>query len=157
MSTHSHSLSIRPAAPDEASSISGIATRSKAYWGYSANFMENARSELTLTPEFIQVNPTFVIEVDNRVMGFYSLKDLGGGIVDLYYLFIVPEAIGYGYGKHLWVHACQLAKAHSFHEIVVEADPNAEGFYANMGMVRYGEHESAVEKGRMLPLLRIVF
>lgn len=92
---------------------------------------------------------------DDLVMGFYSLKDLGSGLVDLYYLFVAPEAIGHGYGKRLWAHAYQMSKAQGFREMVVEADPNAEGFYVNMGMVRYGEHESSVEKGRMLPLLRI--
>lgn len=155
MSTHSTMVSIRPATPDEAAAITAVAMHSKAYWGYSANFMENARPELTLTPEFIQGNPTFVIVVDNRVMGFYSLMDLGSGVVDLYYLFVAPEVIGDGYGRQLWSHAYELSKAQGFREMVVEADPNAEGFYANMGMVRYSEHESSVEKGRMLPLLRI--
>lgn len=50
MSTQSYSVSIRPATPDEALAITRVALRSKAYWGYSTDFMESARSELTLTP-----------------------------------------------------------------------------------------------------------
>jgi N-acetylglutamate synthase-like GNAT family acetyltransferase len=146
---------IRPARTDEADTITEIALRSKAYWGYSDAFMARVRAELTLTPEFIERNPTFVSEVDGKIAGFYSLKDLGDGVVDLYYLFVAPEAIGGGHGKRLLLHAFETARASGFREMLVEADPNAEAFYAKMGMTRCGQRESSVEVGRVLPLLRL--
>jgi hypothetical protein len=36
---------------------------------------------------------------------------------------------------------------------VVESDPQAEPFYVRFGGVRVDERESAVEAGRMLPVL----
>ena len=42
-------LSSRSAKPEEADALSALAFRSKAYWGYGAEFLEACRSELTLT------------------------------------------------------------------------------------------------------------
>ncbi|CAH8245865.1 hypothetical protein WJ0W_003100 [Paenibacillus melissococcoides] len=44
---------IRKAKPDEAGYLSGLAFRSKAYWGYSHDFMEACRDSLTVSPERI--------------------------------------------------------------------------------------------------------
>ena len=44
---------IRSARVQEAKEISALAMRSKAYWGYSKEFMEACREELTVTPEHI--------------------------------------------------------------------------------------------------------
>jgi len=38
--------------------------------------------------------------------------------------------------------------------LLVESDPNAEGFYTRFGAERTGVMESSAEQGRMLPLLR---
>ena len=42
---------------------------------------------------------------------------------------------------------------------MLEADPNAEGFYAAMGAIRIGERKSPaaqeIEPGRTLPLMRV--
>jgi hypothetical protein len=40
---------IRPASPDEAALISSLAIRSKGHWGYSAEFLDACRDELTYT------------------------------------------------------------------------------------------------------------
>lgn len=150
---------IRPARPDEAAPLSDLMLRSKAHWGYSAAFMEACRPVLTITTEYIQTNPVYVIEDDEGVQGVYSLRDLGllrslgGRAVDLDVLFIEPRAIGRGYGRRLWLHAVEQARALGYIHMIVEADPNAEEFYAKMGMRRVGERESTVEAGRMLPLL----
>ena len=37
--------------PDEAAALSGLALRSKGYWGYDAAFLDACRAELTLTPD----------------------------------------------------------------------------------------------------------
>jgi len=45
---------IRDAVPDEAVLLSDLAMRSKAYWGYSIEFMEACRQELTVLPSDIK-------------------------------------------------------------------------------------------------------
>jgi len=146
---------IRRARADEAGVLTEIALQSKAYWGYETWFLEACRAELTVTPEFLAQNPTFVIEREGQAAGFYSLQAVATETVDLYYLFIKPDAIGSGLGKQLWAHAAETARALGYRVLVTEADPNAEPFYAKMGMVRYEEKESALQAGRMLPLMRL--
>jgi len=38
---------------------------------------------------------------------------------------------------------------------MIDADPNAEGFYLKMGAERVGESPSGSIPGRMLPLLQV--
>jgi hypothetical protein len=84
----SESWRIRRARSDEAELLSALAIRSKAVWGYSAEFMERCRPVLTLTPEYVDTHPVHVITSANEVAGFYSLKEIGDGVVELDLLFI---------------------------------------------------------------------
>ena len=69
-------------------------------------------------------------------MGFYSLKALATPhTVELDFLFIEPAGIGMGYGKQLWQHAVDTARLAGFGTLLIEAEPQAEGFYKKMGAV----------------------
>jgi GNAT superfamily N-acetyltransferase len=85
-------------------------------------------------------------------MGIYNLHPEGDDVW-LDSLFIDPDAIGRGYGKQLWHHAVSTARLAGYRRMLVEADPYAEEFYQKMGMRRFSERESAVQAGRLLPLL----
>ncbi len=145
---------IRPAAPHEAALLSALAMRSKAYWDYDPAFVAACRASLTLTPEYIATHPVYVIETQGRVVGFYALRDLGGGEADLDYLFVEPDAIGGGCGKRLWQHTVATARQLGFNRLRIEADPNAEAFYLVMGAQRIGEVVSNAWPDRQLPVLR---
>lgn len=153
--TTSHSepqVTIRRAIPEEARQIGELALRSKAYWGYDAEFMKACRPLLMLPPEYIAAHPVFVIEVQGRITGFYSLS--GTEIeVELDYLFVDPSTIGRGYGTRLFHHAVETAAQLGFRRMVIESDPNAEPFYRAMGATRFGERSSPVGIDRRLPLL----
>lgn len=148
------SLAIRPAQPEEAPNLSSLALRSKAYWDYSPGFIEAHRDDLTITPDYIQSCPVFVLEEHGNLIGFYALHDLDDGAVDLEYLFVDPEAIGGGYGRKLWQHAVQTAKQFGYRYIFIDSDPYAETFYEAMGAQRIGQSESPVQPGIMQPLMR---
>lgn len=147
-------LTIRPAHADEASQLSNLALRSKAYWDYSPGFVEAHRDDLTITPEYIETYPVYVLEDDGQIIGFYGLHDLDDGAVDLEYLFVDPEAIGGGYGRKLWQHAIQTARNHGYRYMFIDSDPYAETFYEAMGAQRIGQSESPVQPGIMQPLMR---
>lgn len=147
------SLNIRSAIESEASLLTELALRSKGHWGYDALFLEECRIDLTITPEYIASHPIFVVEENERVVGFYSLEKQAHGDVELMHLFVEPDAIGGGYGKRLWQHAVETARELGFQEMVIGSDPQAEAFYQAMGARRVGEVASIV-RGRMLPLLR---
>jgi hypothetical protein len=53
---------IRPAEPVDAAALSELALSSKAVWGYDAAFLAACRAELTVRPDGIRRNPTYLIE-----------------------------------------------------------------------------------------------
>ncbi|MDQ3819514.1 MAG: GNAT family N-acetyltransferase [Acidobacteriota bacterium] len=145
-------LSIRRALPEEAALLSDLALRSKAHWGYTEEFLEACRAELTLSPEYIAASPVFVLEEDKRIVGFYGLREREEDI-ELAYLFVEPSAVNRGYGKRLWQHLVGTATKLSPKRISIESDPFAESFYKRMGARAVGFVSSTVQADRKLPLL----
>jgi GNAT superfamily N-acetyltransferase len=143
---------IREASPSEADQLTELALRSKGHWGYDAEFLEDARSDLTLTTQYISSCPVFVIEEQGSIRGFYSLSGEGEE-VELMHIFVEPAAIGRGYGKLLFRHAVETARRLKYEQLVIGSDPQAVGFYEAMGARRVGEIASPIRAGRMLPLL----
>jgi GNAT superfamily N-acetyltransferase len=152
--TRSIDSAIRRARPAEASVLSALAMRSKAHWGYDADFLAACRDDLTLTGEDIATSTVYVCDGANAPSGFYRLLLLDDGVAELDALFVEPAAMGQGVGRRLWRHAVATAAKLGCREIVLQSDPQAEGFYLAMGAQRAGESESTVMPGRMLPLMR---
>lgn len=146
------SRSSRRAEPVEADALSALAFRSKAYWGYDAEFLEACRSELTLTAEFIDTGEVRLIENGEGAIGFYSLVQWNSD-VELGHFFVDPRYIRQGVGKLLWDDAVERAVALGYGRLIIESDPNAEGFYSKLGAERIGEVPSRAQAGRFLPLL----
>jgi GNAT superfamily N-acetyltransferase len=142
-------MDLRPARPGEAALLSDLALRSKAHWGYDAAFLERCRPVLTLRPGEVESRHTVVAEDGGAVQGFYTIdgEELGN-------LWIDPAHLRRGVGRRLWEHAVETARRLGRAELLVVADPHAEGFYRAMGAVRVGEVASEVDPGRRLPLLR---
>ncbi len=146
---------IRRALPEEAARLSELAMRSKAVWGYDAEFMAACRDELTLTGDDVATLPTFVAEAGGAVVGFYALERLSDDEVELGFLFVEPEAIGHGHGRALIEHAKGDARRLGYATLVIQGDPNAEGFYRAAGGRLVGTKESLSIPGRELPLFHV--
>jgi GNAT superfamily N-acetyltransferase len=144
---------VRHALQEEAHLLSCLALRSKSHWGYDADFLEACRAELTLSPQYIDASPVYVLEEGKRIVGFYGLHEQGGEL-ELLYLFVEPAAMNRGYGKRLWNHALEVAARLGFQKISIESDPYAEAFYRAMGAERVGEVTSSIKADRKLPLLK---
>jgi GNAT superfamily N-acetyltransferase len=147
-------FSIRPASRDVAELLSDLALRAKAHWGYSQEFLEACRPELTLTPEYISSSPVFVLEEEGGIIGFYGLREQNDE-VELLYLFVEPARMNQGYGRQLWNHAIETAAHLGSRRIFIESDPYAEAFYQAMGARNVGFVSSAVQANRKLPLLEL--
>lgn len=146
---------IRAARASECEALTDLAVRSKAHWGYDAEFLARCRAgELRVTPDTLAGGPTFVLEERGTPLGFYAL-DGGVPVTDLAMLFVEPHAIGRGVGTGLLRHAAGEAVARGCTTMTIASDPSAEGFYLAMGAARIGEVESSVVPGRRLPLLRL--
>jgi N-acetylglutamate synthase-like GNAT family acetyltransferase len=149
---------IRQARPEECGVLTEVAMRSKAHWGYDAEFMRNVRADLEVIPEkFMPGFQVYVLENEAGIMGFYSLRPADAEAIILEDLFIEPKHIGCGYGKLLWEHSLAVARSLGYRKLTLVSDPYAESFYAHLGAVRIGEAESNALAGRMLPLMEYVF
>ena len=151
-----HEVSLRPARPDEAAALSELALRSKAHWGYDAEFIEACRRELTVDPEHIAAGRVVVAMVDGELGGFSTLVG-EPPVAEVEALFVEPDHIGagVGIGTTLFVALCDAARAAGFTRLLIEADPNALGFYERRGAVKTGDRPSGSIPGRTLPLLEL--
>ena len=143
---------IRPARPGEAVTLTELAMRSKAHWGYDADFMAVLRPILTIGEGDLLRSPVRVLDAGGTAVGWYRLtgEPPSGELEDLW---LEPSAIGRGRGRVLFEHALATASELGFDELVIEAEPNAKGFYAAMGATRVGERRSP--SGRTLELLSV--
>ena len=148
---------IRPAEPSESRDLTELAMRSKAHWGYSAEFMASCRAELTVAPENVanDVLSYFVAEEEGRRLGFCALERVSLVEFELEALFVEPEQMGRGIGRALMAHVVHFAREHGAQSILIQGDPNAAGFYESSGAIHVGERESASIPGRFLPEYRI--
>lgn len=150
-------LTFRPAKPAEADLLSALALRSKAHWGYSPEFLQACKDELTYTADEVQSDRfLFVVaEMEATRAGFYALTRLSRVEVEFEALFVDPAFIGRGYGRALMDHAKTRASSWGASRMIIQGDPNAEAFYRAAGGVLSGRRESGSIRGRYLPLFTI--
>lgn len=144
--------SIRKATLDELDELSALAVCSKAYWGYSAEFMAACREELSVTPRLLREGEVFVLGSHRERVGFYSLEWCDDDEAELGHLFVDPRYIGQGHGRRLLAHASERVRATARSRLVIQGDPHAERFYEAAGARRVGQRPSESIPGRMLPL-----
>ncbi|HWM26543.1 MAG TPA: GNAT family N-acetyltransferase [Chthoniobacterales bacterium] len=121
--------------------------------GYPERWIESWRDTLTIRAEFIAANVTYVAMDDTRAAGFYLLTNESDGL-HLDHLWIAPRAMGRGIGRALFEHALEQTKRLGHRTLKIEADPNAEGFYTQMGARRVGVNVTKIDGlRRELPLL----
>jgi GNAT superfamily N-acetyltransferase len=102
-------ISVRRARPHEGTRLTDLAVRAKSHWGYSEEFLESARADLTIDADTIRSARIYVVERRSATIGFYGL--LGNPPRGrLEWMFLEPEAIGRGYGRWMWNDAVQRAR-----------------------------------------------
>ncbi|MBC6448501.1 GNAT family N-acetyltransferase [Actinokineospora xionganensis] len=141
---------IRAATPAEAATLSELALRSKAHWGYDEAFLQACRAELTLRPDDVTAQRATVAQDGDQVVGFYTLSGHAPE-GELGYLYVDPDHLGTGVGRRLWKHAVDTAQTLNLKRFTIDADPYAEDFYLKMGAVRIGSVPSGSVPGRLLP------
>ncbi len=146
------SVRIRTAGEDELGQLSDLALRSKAVHGYSAEFLEACREELTVTPARLANETVLVAEQSGRRLGFVAVA-VHRDRAELTDLFVEPDQRGSGVGSRLFETAVETARSAGATRLEIEADPHAEDWYLSRGAVRIGEAPSGSIPGRVLPLL----
>ena len=152
METCSKGIILRRAHAEDSEPLTQLSLRSKAYWGYSPEFMLAWKPELTISREYLTCAPVFVAEREAALLGFFGLSRPGCP-PELVFLFIDPPYIGKGLGTLLWRETLRVATDLGWKDFLIIGDPNAEGFYLNHGAVRIGEKEYPCIPNRKLPVL----
>ena len=149
------SFLIREAQSSESELLSSLAWRSKAYWGYSPEFISACVQELTYSQQDIQNNYFYVAEINNKIIGFFALEILSKREIELEALFIDPAYINQGYGRKLINKAKLIARELGSEVMLIQSDPHAKNFYLKVGGKLIDERESASIPDRYLPVFEI--
>ena len=135
-------LTFRDAKPEDAESLTGLACRAKASWGYPEAWLHEWRPQLSFSSGYIDKNSVTVAVADDSLVGVVALED--GGEPEIGHLWITPEYQGRGVGGQLIKRALEVAKGRGWGALRIESDPNALPFYKRLGAVPVGEVQAPV-------------
>ena len=130
--------------------LTEITKKSKAHWGYSAEQILEWEEDLTFTKKELNTSTVYKLIVKEEVVGYYSYKRIDRKNVYLANLFLLPKMIGQGMGKYLFDDFIQKITSEGYTNVLLDSDPNAEGFYEYLGFKTIGKKESSIP-GRYLP------
>ena len=148
-------IQFRLATRDDLQSLWEVAMRSKAHWGYDAEFMAQCRDALCPDAGMIDQGNIYLAE-DGEILGFVSVDPLEEpGAIELEEIFIDPPAMGRGLGRRLVDWAKARARELGGSHLMILSDPQAEAFYAHLGAEKVGDAPSDAIPGRFLPRLRL--
>lgn len=147
-------MTIQKVIPSDHEILTQITKKSKAYWGYSNEQIEDWSPFLTVTEEYIETNSVFNLMLDNQIIGYYSFFHESENSIKLDNLFVLPDFIGKGFGKLLMNDFLVRLQDLSVQKIVLNSEPNAESFYIKFGFVKIGQIETSI-KDRYLPIMEL--
>ncbi len=147
-------ITVRTARAAEADELTALCKRSKAHWGYDADFLRLS-AEL---PDDHDAGHRIRTRPGRRRRWACAGRggdraDHGAGKWDLAHMFVDPPWMGRGIGRILFEAAVGLARSNRATRLVILADPFAVEFYRVMGATRTGDAPSDAVPGRRLPLL----
>jgi len=144
-------VTVRPARAGEAATLTALCVRSKAHWGYDAEFMRLSRDAITVAEKDISAGRVLVaVDAANRTIGLVRVEP-DGEMAELGLMFVDPPAMGGGAGRMLFEAATRLARSLGAHRMTILADPNAAPFYERMGARFVRNAPSDAIPGRTLP------
>lgn len=164
-------ITIRRALYSDCTALTSLCFRSKQSNGYDDGFMEACRGELTVTRETLEQSECWVAQhlegqhSDNApalcgcaclTLPSNTLSEKQTPVGEVGLFFIDPGWQGNGVGRLLWETILKRAESHGLHELVLDADPFAEGFYAKLGFEVIGRVTSGSIPGRTLPHMRLI-
>ena len=143
---------IRAAQVGEATKLTALCVRSKAHWGYDAEFMRRSAASLRVSSADIALGRVLVaVDGKDRALGVASVIP-DGDCADLDLFFVDPPFMGRGVGRVLFKAAVQAAYMFDTRTLTILADPNAAAFYERMGARFLRNAPSDAIPGRTLPL-----
>jgi GNAT superfamily N-acetyltransferase len=144
-------IAVRPARAGEAATLTALCVRSKAHWGYDAEFMRLSRDAITVAEKDISAGRVLVaVDAANQTIGLVRVEP-DGEMAELGLMFVDPPAMGGGAGRMLFEAATRLARSLGARRMTILADPSAAPFYERMGARFVRNAPSDAIPGRTLP------
>lgn len=143
---------IRLARPGELAELSILCLRSKAVWGYSADFLAACRPKLSLSAADLVASHVAVATRRGHARGVLQVTTQAERAT-LDKLFVDPRALRSGIGRALFAEAVRAARDAGARSLVIESDPAAAGFFRRMGATGAGEVACDCVPGYTLPRL----
>ena len=148
-------LTLLRASPGHASALTDIALASKRHWDYPERWIQVWTPQLTILPEYTLANETWLAEVNDQPVAFYSIKK-NGDAWWLDHLWVLPASMGQGLGALLFRHALARCRKQGGFVLMIESDPNAVGFYEKMGALKVDERHTELDgHPRRLPVMEM--
>ena len=139
----------------DAKELTELTIRSKSHWDYSKQQIEKWRDDLTVSETYIIEKEVYkLIDNKNKIIGYYSYFKIDELNIKLENLFVEPKFIGCGYGKMLMSDFLERIKKTKSEKIILDADPNVEKFYEQIGFKVIGQLETSI-KDRFLPIMEL--
>lgn len=143
------------ARPAHAEALTRIAITAKRHWHYPEKWIQIWLPLMTMTPECISENEVWLKVIEGEPVAYYSLKQDESGLW-LDNLWVLPEHMGKGIGKDLFIHALERSCLRNVSILKIEADPNAQSFYEHMGARKVDEHHNEIDgQPRILPVMEL--
>jgi GNAT superfamily N-acetyltransferase len=149
----SEHVDIRRAAVRDGGRLREIAVAAKGHWGYETARVREWGASLDFSHDGLSGKEMYVAETGGRIVGWAALIPRGD-VCWLDDLWIEPASIGRGIGTLLFKHAVERATMLGAGRMEWEAEPNALGFYENMGGRHLRDGEPG-EWGRSLVIMGI--
>lgn len=134
-------FTIRKASLDEGKYLSELTLRSKAHWGFSQEFLNKCRPHLVIDKKYISEWTVRVLEADEELIGYFSLKTIGGEN-RLDNLWLEPKFIRKGFGSILLRDAIKAARKLDWSSFRMAVDEHALKFYEKKGAKVIGQVQS---------------
>jgi predicted N-acetyltransferase YhbS len=147
-------MTIQKATATDNKILTEITKKSKAFWGYSEEQIEQWSESLTITKDYIETQSVYKLNVEDTTVGYYSYFSEEENIIKLDNLFVLPEYIGKGFGRLLMNDFLSRLQNTAATKVILDSEPNAECFYSKFGFEKVGQLETSI-KDRYLPVMTL--
>lgn len=138
-------FAVRMAFPSESPLLTQLATRGKAFWGYSEAQMEAWRRDLTISEDSITRHWTAVADVAGEAIGVIQIE-VAGQSAELSHLWVAPEFMRQGVGRTLLQAGLDRLRSLSLNTLKIDSDPHALPFYLSCGARVVGNLPAPIDR-----------
>jgi N-acetylglutamate synthase-like GNAT family acetyltransferase len=113
--------------------------------------MDLWKSDLEVSEDYILENTVVKVFDQETFIGFFGIKAMEGGNLEIDHLWLIPDKIKKGYGRAVFQYILNDLRANGHKKATLTAEPNAKGFYDKMGGKIVGQFQSKIN-GRFLDI-----